>query len=319
MNENNNNSMNENLNENFNNNSNNSMNNNSMNKNYNEINNNNNNSSKNYNEENDFNTNNTMIQNNIQKKENKFEFSLENDLNSMIKIEKKKKNKKNEKKKKQKKINIKNEIENEEIINNISKINNLFHIDLNTKIFRICFEEDFNIFPKPLSTNELLNLYKNNIINIKNTTFCLIDYFKFKNCEPFIYKKLEIIKDENWVENIEKNNFNFFIENNKNENENLINNNLNNNNNINENLINENSLLNAIKDETIVFNESILPKNNFDEKFENFHRNKELENNWKEIKRKKNKNKKEEINVVINKPGLKKNNDKKNKNKNKFK
>ena len=251
-----------------------------------------------------------MIQNNIQKKENKFEFSLENDLNSMIKIENKKKKKKT--KKKSKKINIKNEIENYEIINNITKINNLFHIDLNTKIFRICFEEDFNIFPKPLSTNELLNLYKNNIINIKNTTFCLIDYFKFKNCEPYIYKKLEIINDENWVENIEKNNVNFIINENKenliNENkENLINENKENLINENkENFINETSLLNAIKDETIVFNESILPKNNFDEKFEKFHRNKELENNWEEIKSKKNNNKKEEINVVINKPGLKK-------------
>ena len=284
------------------------------------INNNNNSNVKNNIEnDNDFNTNNTMIKNNNfnnnnQKIENNFEPSFNNGINSnntMIKENNfenenklKKKNKKNKsknnnnksKKNLKSKINIKDEIDESEkyneIINNISKINELFHIDLNTKIFRICFEQDFNIFPKPLSTNEILNLYKNNRIDLNNTTFSLIDYFKFKNCEPYIYKKLEIIKDENWAENIEKNILNFNIENNENQ--------IKNEKNI--SLINENSLLNALKDETINFNESILPKNNYDEKFENFHRKQELENNWEEVKSKKN-NKVEELNVTI-KPGL---------------
>ena len=112
---------------------------------------------------------------------------------------------------------IDNEIEENNIldIQNIFEINNKFNYSRDFPVFYLK-DNDSNddIYKEPLSTNAIKDLLKNKKIKPFLVNVKLIDIFYMKNLTPFAYFPLNDILEKNWSKNLEYSNI-FINEHNK--------------------------------------------------------------------------------------------------------
>ena len=116
-----------------------------------------------------------------------------------INVDYQKSENKNEVKIKQK--NIKKEIFD---INNIYEINNKFHYNKDSELFYILEKDkEYNYYPKPLSSKQLVNLIREENISYDSLQIKLVDLFEFKLKLSFSYVELKEILKPGWTSDVD--------------------------------------------------------------------------------------------------------------------
>ena len=105
-------------------------------------------------------------------------------------------------------VKIKQKIINKEIfginnINNIYEINNKFHYNKDSALFYILEKDkEYNYYPKPLSSKQLVNLIREENISYDSLQIKLVDLFEFKS-KLFSYIKLKEILKPGWISDVD--------------------------------------------------------------------------------------------------------------------
>jgi hypothetical protein len=82
-------------------------------------------------------------------------------------------------------------------IENLKLLYDKYEIPIETGI--IYFNNNYGGLNGPYNLAEIQNMYKNKKID-SNYQFRTIDIFNFKDCEPFTFKSIKTINEDNWVD-----------------------------------------------------------------------------------------------------------------------